>query len=290
MNPLSKALVLLVAVLTVALSAFSIAYVGAASNYQKALVDAKSQASILETKLAAASAQLESKASGWDTARDELTAANRTMKEQLGVMSADLQTLRRSQQNAQADLAAANAALQTSVATLKNAQSEAGRTSAKLVEIMDAKQKVEGEKAECLARIAALDHENRQLSNSIAELKEQSMTNARVAQEARLELGQLKAMVGKAAAGPAPVAAAHDIEGAVSAVRTTTNGVRLVSLNVGAQDHVVEGMRFTLSRGGNYLGTMVVDSVDGNSSFGRITDEKGAPGAGDTAYIRGLAR
>lgn len=64
--------------------------------------------------------------------------------------------------------------------------------------------------------------------------------------------------------------------------------LKFVMLSVGGQDKVTKGMRFTISRGGNYIGDVLVDAVYPTVSAAQIvmTNPGATFKAGDTATTR----
>jgi chromosome segregation ATPase len=68
-----------------------------------------------------------------------------------------------------------------------------------------------------------------------------------------------------------PVASAPDIKGVIVEV-TTKDGQTYATISVGAADKVAKGMEFTVinQNTAEFLGKLVVDTVDQRSSFGRL--------------------
>ena len=67
-----------------------------------------------------------------------------------------------------------------------------------------------------------------------------------------------------------PTAGSVNVRGVVTGVQTVADDV-FVSVNVGSNDRVAEGMEFMIHDGGNFIGTLVISQVDLNSSAGRVT-------------------
>ena len=71
-----------------------------------------------------------------------------------------------------------------------------------------------------------------------------------------------------------------DITGQVTAIQDEGQTM-LVGLNVGSQDNVRPGMQFVVSRDGQYLGTVVVRSVDQQQAVANILNQRESFQSGD---------
>jgi len=74
----------------------------------------------------------------------------------------------------------------------------------------------------------------------------------------------------------------------VGLVKDVDNVNRVAEITLGSSDKVVEGMKFTVSRGGTYLADLVVTRVDENSAVGKLETVQNEIREGDhvTYYVR----
>lgn len=111
------------------------------------------------------------------------------------------------------------------------------------------------------------------LERQVRLLQEQ---NADISQQNEEIIAQLQASgVNLAdASGSQPFEAEVPIRGRITRVQDIGEET-FVALNVGRNDNVSEGMRFMVHRGNEFLGNVVVNRVDENSSAGRVTLRRG---------------
>lgn len=291
MNPLSKAFVILVTLLTVALSCFSIAVVGAQENYKKKLSDRTVENDALRAQLAAAKKDVAELSTEQRAKQTELEQAKTVVESQLVAANAAANKAQFDLNKANADLEAANAALKIATVNLDRTNQERESYSKSYIETLSRIQDAGKAMVESNARIAELNDELRRTQNDLMRFKEASVASAKQADEKSKEVSKLEAQLGtQKLPGTTTVAANQTIQGAVTSIGKASNGVTLVQINVGEKDQVLAGMEFTISRGSNYVGTMIVTSVNTDAAIGRLTNVQGAVGNGDAVYVRGYNR
>jgi myosin heavy subunit len=77
------------------------------------------------------------------------------------------------------------------------------------------------------------------------------------------------------------------IRGQITEVRPFSNEL-IVQINVGANDEVTENMKFYIHRGDDFVGTLVVDTVDAQSSAGRVNLSTQEVRVGDSIFTGGI--
>lgn len=179
--------------------------------------------------------------------------------------------------NAEAAIAAATAAQEKSAADAATATAAAnsalGTIDAQQKVINDVSQKLatrEKETAQLQTRVAALvqdvDGRNariRRLQEEVAEVnnKLDELTRRGGAQADRNGTGQ---------AGGAEFATGMSLRGVVKAKRNI-NGIEYATISLGSAQNVQKGMQFKAVDGGNFLGYVIVDSVETDESVGHLT-------------------
>lgn len=291
LNPLSKAFVLLVTLLTVALSCFSVAVVGRQDEWKKKYesehaIAASAVAQLATSKAQAAQLETEASAKLIDTER-----ANQRLQSELTTASASASQAQASYNKAVADLESSNAALKIAIVNQDRTAQEREAYAKQYIDSLTAAHKLGEDNVAALARLAEVSDKLRRTQNDLDRFKEASIASAKQVEEASRKVSQLEAKVGEQKLpGSVSVAATQTISGAITAVGQASNGTTLVQVNVGEKDQVAQGMEFTISRGADYVGTMVVTSVNADVATGRLTNIRGAVTRGDAVYIRGYNR
>ncbi len=291
MNPLSKAFVILVTLLTVALSCFSIAVVGAQEKYKKDRDATKVQ---LEASLAQLRTAKDNAAKVESEQRTKMTETEQSLaivQQQLVVSEAAAKAGQFELNKAKADLESITASLKIATINLDRTSQESRAYAQQFESLMKQAQESGKTVVEGRSRIAELSDKLRRTEIDLLRFKEQSTAFAKQAEEASKQVSALEGQLGeRKLPGVVTVAATQTISGAVTSVAKASNGVTLVAVNVGEKDQVATGMEFTISRGSDYVGTMVVTSVNTEVAVGRLTNEQGSVSRGDAVYVRGFNR
>lgn len=272
MSPLTKTFVVLVTLLSVVFVALVIPMVAKTDDY-------KSQVATLKTQLAAAQAKaamteqdiqnVYAKTRG-DIA--SLTAEKGNLQSQIDSLTAKLKDSEGSVADLRADLELAKAdASRLTAASQQQAQlledvtkdSNSARQSllsekTKSIQLEDALTKANGEVANITRQLkrmreamVALEEENRKYAQTLASMPQATTSQAGVNQIVFAPGGK-------------------KIQGQVQAVERVSD-VTLALVNIGTSDGVKENMKFNIHRNGNFVGNLIVETVDTTDSSGRIT-------------------
>ncbi len=291
MNPLSKAFVILVTLLTVALSCFSIALISTQEKHKKNAEENAQKLNAVTAQLALVKANFEAKTGEQSALNAQLQADKSLLATQLIAANTSASTAQFNLNKANADLEGATASNKIAIASLDRATKEREAYAKQYISALTQVQDINKKDVESNARIAELNDELRRTGIELNRFKEQYTAAAKQLEEASKEVSVLEERIGKQKLPTeVRVASSQTIQGAVTGTDRASNGVILVSVNVGEKDQVLPGMEFTISRGSDYVATMVVTTVDAGTAIGRVTNSKLPVSSGDAVYIRAYAR
>lgn len=291
MNPLSKAFVILVTLLTVALSCFSIAVVGAQDQYKKERDETKLKldASLAQLRTAQEnSAKVESEQ---HTKITETEQALALITQQLGAAEGAAKTGQFELNKTKADLESVTAAFKIATINLDRTTQEREAYAQQFMSTMKQAQESGKTVVEARGRIAELSDKLRRAEIDLLRYKEETGALAKQVEDKAKQVSQLEGKLGeRKLPGTTTVAATQTITGSVTSVGKASNGVTLVAVDVGEKDQVAPGMEFTINRGSDYIATMIITSVNTEVAVGRLTNEQGSVSRGDSVYVRGYSR
>lgn len=279
MSPLTKTFVVLVTLLSVVFVALVIPMVAKTDDY-------KSQVTELQSKLAAA----ESKAKMTEqdiqnvyakTREDiaSLTAEKGALQSQIDELTAKLNDsegqvadLRQDLELAKADSSRLSAAQQKTAGLLDSVTKDAN----------DARQSLLTEKTRAIQLEDSLTKARGEVATMTRQLKRMQEAMVALEQENRLFAEQIASLpqTQQAQTTTQLVYAAKNIQGTIQAVETVSD-VTLALVNIGSSDGVKENMKFNIHRNGQFVGNMVVETVDTTDSSGRVTLSQGMVQVGD---------
>ena len=289
MSPLSKALVIFVTLLSVALVALVVPFVAKQQNNDALYKAEKADKEALQAELRLAKAEW----SASNITYDDLLAVSRAKVDSLTTLNNSLAQKDRDNADAIAVLRQEKQNLSDAVELYAQSQrlllDEANAKETQIAQLIQDQNDSSLKNAQLADRVAELSDEKRRLINDLKRFKE--VYAALQGQTAALESENtnLKATLADLQEGDTEVLVVptSTIEGAV--VRTAQQGENiLVQLNVGQRDHVKEGMEFTLARQGKFVGTVKIFSVEQTQSVGRLTTSAMAAEIGDLASIEGF--
>lgn len=271
MSPLTKILVILVVVLALIQTAATVVFVNRVDT-------AATKEKTLEELNASNSAKISALQSQLATAQAETNSVRQSAQGQVAASQAQLLTVQ--QQLADRDVKLAQAAAvnsQSSVegAKLAEALKASEDTKSKFADMITELRKfnddltkrvadLNGSNADLTNRLEVTERERRFLQEQNAELQGQAARATAAMKDAGVSLPAPTAAVGVTRGAPAINATVQDL-------RTIAN-VPYATISVGAADRVSKGMQFTIVDGqGNFLGFLVVDTVEPNQAAGRLT-------------------
>lgn len=275
MSPLTKALVLLVTILSIVLVALVIPFVARTDDLNAQIKD-------LQTRVSVANAAA-AKADGDKAALQEQLAKSDDQ------LSGDLR-----------DLRSENEKLTQTVTTLEAQVKESNSQATKLgttISLMTATQdqltNILQNRNEALAEAQSsnVDYQkqNAQLAQANNDLDAQVTGLSRTVRLLNEKVVDLQGQLAGGAAGPGgdggPVGpgTTAEIRGSITGVQNIDD-ITLISLNVGANDAVSPNTKFVIFRNGDqFVGTATIKSVDETVSVARIDSSKGPIRVGDNA-------
>lgn len=277
MSPLTKAFVVVVAVLSILLVALVVPFVAKTQNYQATakqaqtqLASAEQRARSFQAELTAAQGKESERIVGLNAQVKELTATIQQLQTQL----ADEQIKSR---KAAADLAQRDADIASLAASGKQQTQLLDAVSKELNSNRSDLVKQQSQVIELVDRNNELNAQLAGLTRQVQRFKEASVASQEQLDQLQAAIVTLpKDIRDKLRPGTATgsIVPPTPITGRVTEVRSA-GGVTLVEINVGKNDNVAVGMEFTVLRGDDYLGTLVIEQVDSSRAAGRITLEDG---------------
>lgn len=278
MSPLTKIFVGLLVLLSVAFTAGVVTFINqlAPLKTNNVALDerakaAESRVSDLQTRLAAAAA--------------DVTAANVARQDEASKLTAEKAAVQRmlDDKNAQLakagnDLVLANANISRMTSALSASEETKGKLNDQMVALRNRFDDVQKQNVESSNAISTLtrtvdvtERQRRNLAEQVTEL-----TNVNKKQVGLLkDAGITEAMIATKSGGTGNGAPALN---GVIRDRKTIAGKEYATISLGSEDSVIKGMQFKiLEKGsGRFLGVLTVDEVDSNEAIGRIESDNTA--------------
>ena len=268
MSPLTKALVLLVTVLSIVLVALVVPFVANTDNLKEQISALETQKAGAELSAKKAAADLASLQNDEDVTQSELENRIETLlgnKSTLTATKADLEG-QLNDTKANVDKLSASLALMTntqeqltalldqSTGSLETAQSSNVQLKRDNAQLAQRNEELDGQ-------VTGLTRTVRLQAEKITELQEEVLASAGAA-------------AGTQARGSRPAPIGPEVRGAVTG-RQQIQDIVLISINIGANDQVTEGTQLTVFRGENeYVGRATVMSVDETVSVARVESKQ----------------
>ncbi|MEM1107070.1 MAG: hypothetical protein AAGH99_00070 [Planctomycetota bacterium] len=275
MSPLTKALVLLVTVLSIVLVALVIPFVAQTDNLN-------AEISALETKVSVSQAAAAKAGREKAELESQLAQAGTDQSQTLTTLRTGNAALQQEKASLEASLKEANAQVAKNITTI----SLMSATQDQLTQLLEDRNAIVSEaqssnvqlKTEAAqliqanndldAQVTALSRNNRLLTEKIVDLQEQLA-------------GQTTVATGSGLGGPAFTG--QQIRGSVTGIEQVDD-IILISLNVGSNDAVNPNTKFVIFRNNDqFVGTATIKSVDETVSVAKIDSAKQAIQVGDNA-------
>ncbi|MBL0921175.1 MAG: hypothetical protein IBJ10_03490 [Phycisphaerales bacterium] len=264
MHPLTKVLVVLAALLSIALAALTIAYTG---NAERVRAEFQSERELRQAAQDAAARDMTSH----ESERTRLRSENDALQAQIAGLTSTIDNLQREGARLMADLQNAQAAglgvqakidqLTATNQTLTTliAQYRTEVTTLRSNELRYAQREIElSDRASDLSgQLEVAVENNRSLQEQLVSLRDQLASAA------------AGAGAGSTAAGDT-IRPSFPIQARVTSVRTDATGRVLVQIDAGSNDRLRERMELSLVRGNQFLGKVIVQAVDIEESVGRV--------------------
>lgn len=279
MHPVTKILVVFAAILSVLLSALTIAYSANAQRIKEQYLDAQRAR---EAALAAKSAQ--------DSIHSEERAR---LEEEIASLEQQLNELERRKTSLQQD----NAEL---LARVEQAESQRRATEARLDQLAASAQTQSTLIASYRDELSSLRQSELQskqreieLADRISDLSAQlevAVETNRALREQIAELRQQQETQVASGEGRSRERATRPVRATVTEVNTNQAGDLLAQINAGSNDRLRENMELTIVQDGRFAGKLVLTSVELNEAVGRVDtlnlDTQVQPGATVLSAVR----
>lgn len=262
MHPLTKALAVLAALLSVAVAAFTIAYTANAERIRSELLSSREEAEAARGMSARDRTDSAAKEATWEKEKGALAGTISGLEARVSDLQrdnsrllADLKGRETEALSTQAKVDQLSATNQTLSALISKYRDEV--TTLRQNELGYARREIElADRASDLAgQLEVAVENNRALQEQLVEMRDQLQSQGSGGSLAR-ETGTLRATI--------------PIRARVSGVQTGPNGDLLVQIEAGTNDQLRERMELSLVRGNTLLGKVVLQAVDTNESVGRV--------------------
>ncbi|MCC7407730.1 MAG: hypothetical protein IT442_06635 [Phycisphaeraceae bacterium] len=292
MSVLTKALVVVVTVLSVLLVALVVPFVANQQQYKTQLDAAKQDAVGASTRARIAQQRA-------DDAQEERAALVNQYEAAAQNLTATLARLQTQLSEAQAAVAGQAAELAQAKADQSRLaatnQQIAGMLDATRAELTERRQKMvdlELRLIESNDRVNQLTSQMETADVSIRRLREDLAQRDQTISDYEARIAKLPQdvrdqMLAQATSTAGPFMPQSAIYGQVSRVDNLA-GDTFVQLDIGQRDNVAQNMKFVIYRGEQFLGTLVVTLVDQDSAVGRVTLQQGPIQNGDSVRTGGL--
>ena len=273
MSPLTKLFVSMLIVLSLLTTAATVVYVN--------------KEDVQKTALANTQAQLQAAQGAAQAARDELTAAQQNLtnvqaaanqaaqaattdinnrQQQLSQLQVDLAKASSQQATQQLDISRLTEALNASQASSTALQTEVARLRTNNDNLVRQASDLNGSVSDLTARLEVTERERRLLAEQLTQAGTENQRLGMIIKNANISTDQANVIAQRS--GPS-------INGVIRDVRVIA-GRPYATISVGSADGVRQNMEFKIldRAGGNFLGTLVVDSVEPNEATGRLDGPK----------------
>ncbi len=278
MNALTKSFVVLVTILAVLMVALIVPYVAKQGDSAQAISD-------LQTKLKSTQEEAERKINLLEETKETFAAQVNALTSEVNDFTTDQERLAK----ANAELSSEKRALESQIdlekvranVSSQMVEAEQGRNETLNQQLAAAQETVLTQASKIADLNVAVTEASKTEAVMIANvqrLKEQLLA-------AEQSITEIASMVPRDSR-PAPEPVVGDIEGQVTSV-TEDRGLTFIQLNVGQRDGVRKNMVFSLERGNEYLGDVVVRVVEQGESVGVLERQQKPVQQGDLATTRG---
>jgi predicted nucleic acid-binding Zn-ribbon protein len=243
---------------------------------------------VQKTTLKNTETELNSARAALQAARDELTSAQQNLtavqananqaaqqattdinarQQQISQLQVELAKAQSQQATQQLDVSRLTEALNASQASSTALQTEVARLRQSNDLLVRQASDLNGSVSDLTARLEVTERERRLLAEQLTQAQTEVTRLTAVVRGAGIQPGQEPGIIAKSGL--------PQINGVIRDVRTIA-GRPYATISVGTADGVQRGMEFKIldRQGGNFLGTLVVDSVEPNEATGRLDGPK----------------
>ena len=290
MGVLTKVFVVLVTVLSVLLVALIVPFVANTENYKQQLDDAKISkaaaeevASLRQNELNAAQSRDSEMVTVLKSQAQNLTTQINLLTQQL----ADSETKARSESEKlakfEADWSRLIATNQQNTQMTKELRVELKERREKMVNQQTQMIELADRNNEIESQLEAMTRQVRRVHEQLTQLQEQ---NADLERKLALLPPQWQQKILSEEIEAAPFVPETPIRGQITKVQQLKDEL-FVQVNVGDNDGVAANMKFLVHRGNQFLGTLIITTVDAQNSAGRMQLTQGQVAEGDSILTGG---
>lgn len=285
MSPLTKILIVLLTLSSILLCGVVVAYVGSATDYKKQSETYRVQLQAEREKQAKATKDLEQKRAQFEQAEQRLSQQITSLNSEINTLRDELATAERRKEELldeagkwKAAMTSANTTYAEQGKLLENTLAELDKARSERTKMKKELDETSNELIRKLAVIETLQKKVRTLEEETAEL--QSRLSEPLTPLGKQVAPATPVTPQAIAAKPAEPVRNIDLRGLVTAVDMKNS---MASISLGSVDGVREGMKFHVTRGGEFICDIVIISVDVEESVGMLELVQYQPQMGDSA-------
>ena len=276
MSPLTKLFVSMLIVLSLLMTAATVVYVNkedvqktALANAQAQLASAQAAAGEARDQLTSAQQNLTKVQDSANTAAQTATTDHNNQQQQISQLQVELAKAQSQQATQQLDISRLTEALNASQASTTALQTEVARLRGNNDTLVKQASDLNGSVSDLTARLEVTERERRLLAEQLTQAKGDNERIGAILRSVAPNMTPAQADAAIARSG------LPSINGVIRDVRMIA-GRPYATISVGTADGVKQNMEFKIldRAGGNFLGTLVVDSVEPNEATGRLDGPK----------------
>lgn len=291
MSILTKVFVVLVTILSVILVALIVPFVANTQNFEEkyrdehaARVAAEKTATLRQSELGAVQAKQSEWVLGLQTQNQNLMTQINTLQQELENTRSELQGARTRNATIEANLTGLTAANQQHAQIVKELQAELNARRDQVLKQQTEMIQLADRNKELDSQLEAVTREVRRIREQLVHMEEQN-------QGLQSKLNRLAPeLVAKVTAGgdeaSEPVIPATTIKGQITGLERLEDET-FAQVNVGRNDGVVASTKFMVHRGSEFLGTLIITTVDARTSAGRLDLLQAEVAVGDSILTGG---
>lgn len=292
MSVLTKVFVVLVSLLSVVLVALIVPFVATTQDYKDQLGRVAVERDVAQAKARGAQAEVSAAQDSFSQQIATLEARNTSLVAQINQLMEQLalaegQAQRELSKNVkfEADLGRLTAANQQQGQLLNQLQSEVQQRrqqtldqQSEMVQLANRNNELEGQLEALQRRLRRSNEQSTDLQGQNQQLKQQL---------AALPPEQFAKAVAEEDAQPRPYEPQTLIKGRVTGIKSF-EGDTFVQIDVGSSDGVAPNMKFLVHRDNQFLGTLIISTVDQKAAAGRLKVQQGNIQVGDGVLTGGM--
>lgn len=273
MSPLSKAFVVLATLLSVVMVALTIGFAAQTENYRASYEEAEIDRQVANAAFARKMAEKDSERQAAVDALSTRESADNSVAAAIEAKTSEIRSLTERIANLEATNARTTAALAATSETLQAANARSASQDEQIRGMIGDMAALARQKSEAEQAIVTATGRSDRLENDVRRLQEQLIALEQENAELTSVNDEMARFLESQNLNPDDVAGGNSgirIAGAVTNVDQIGDGLTLVEINVGTRDGVQADMPFTIFRGDQYVGTIIIKTVDTDRAVGEV--------------------